>query len=149
MGGRVDGIDDAFKFLDTRIAEIKDASQAGFWEAGLKVVRSAQGRLREGIYSKGATNDSYKLTGNLRASAYVRSAAKTNRPAGSDLITELNEPVPTDALPPVGVELGFTANYAIYQHENMEGRAPKFLEHAITENADAIVEIIKRRSGGK
>ena len=49
-------------------------------------------------------------------------------------------------MPEIGVEVGFTALYALYAHENMEGRTPKFLEDAITENKARIIEIIKKRT---
>lgn len=67
-------------------------------------------------------------TGNLKASAYTRKAM------GGRL----------------AVEIGFTASYAIYVHENLEARhtngEAKFLERAILDNKDAIIEIIRRRA---
>lgn len=67
-------------------------------------------------------------TGNLKASAFTRKA-----PDGS-----------------LNVQIGYTAAYAVFVHENMEAGhtvgQPKFLESALNENKDAILEIIRRRA---
>ena len=65
-------------------------------------------------------------TGNLKGSAYTRRTSDD------------------------GVEIGYTANYAIYVHENMEaahtnGQA-KFLESALRDNQRNIIKIIERRA---
>lgn len=138
VGGRVEGLDEALENIDKAVADVEKKSQAGFWEAGLKVLASAQKRLKASV-----------VTGNLRASGYVRSKMDQERPMSDRLINEQNEPIPGDDLPAIGVEVGFTAVYALNVHENMEGRTPKFLENAVTENERAIVEIIKRTAGGR
>lgn len=145
-GVQIEGLDEALDRIDAEIGKIQGLAQAGLWEAGLQVMRASQKRLTAQIYSKGSTGD-YRLTGNLRASGYVRANSGTTRPAADKLIGSQNEPVPSDNLPPIGVELGFTAVYALYVHENMEGRGAKFLENAILENEAQIVEIVKKRSG--
>lgn len=38
------------------------------------------------------------------------------------------------------VRIGFGAFYAPFVHENMEGRKPKFLERAVNENYDFILD---------
>lgn len=133
---KVTGLDEALARMDREIQEIENLSQAGLWEAGLKVLRAAQKRLRASV-----------VTGNLRASGYARANTDFNRPNASDLIPGKNEDVPREKLPEIGVELGFTANYALFAHENMEGRAPKFLESVIVENEQNIVRIVAQRSG--
>lgn len=134
-GISVSGIDEALADINTAISEIKEVSRAGLWEAGLGVMNSAQKRLKNSV-----------ITGNLRASGYVRNDAQLNRPDQERLNTLMNDPIPSDQIPNIGVEMGFTALYALYAHENMEGRAPKFLENAINENRANIIAIIKKRS---
>lgn len=143
---RVSGIEDALARIDSEVAKIEGLSQAGLWEAGLKIIGAAQKRLTSQIYSKGNTGN-YKLTGNLRASAYVRAASSTVRPDASKMVASQNENIPADPLPPIGIELGFTATYALYVHEEMEGRGAKFLEGVIVENEQNIIDIVKKRSG--
>lgn len=133
-GIRIEGLDQAVDRLNKEVSRIKGKAQAGLWEAGLKIMASAQRKLRASV-----------VTGNLRASGYVRSNAAMERPMPEKLGLE-NEPVPSDSLPAIGVELGFTANYALYVHEDMEGRSPKFLEQTILENESNIVAIVKKRA---
>lgn len=133
-GIRVEGLEEAVERLNKQVAKIKGNAQAGLWEAGLKILASAQRKLRASV-----------VTGNLRASGYVRSNVAMERPMPEKLGVE-NEPVPSDSLPTIGVELGFTANYALYVHEDMEGRSPKFLEQTILENESNIVAIVKKRA---
>ena len=145
-GVYIEGLDEALERLDAEIGKIQGLAQAGLWEAGLQTMRASQKRLTAQIYSKGSQGG-YRLTGNLRASGYVRANAATTRPAGDKLIGSQNESVPSDKLPPIGVELGYTAVYALYVHEDMEGRGAKFLENVILENEAEIIEIVKKRSG--
>lgn len=132
---RIDGLDEAMKEINSRISKFKNISQAAFWEVGLKVQASAQRRLTPSV-----------VTGNLRASAYTRSARQLERLDDSRIDPLKNEAVPTGGLGPIGVEIGFTADYGIFVHENMEGRSPKFLENPVMENRDRIVKIIQQRS---
>ena len=134
-GINVDGIDEALTDIDKALSGIKNVARAGLWEAGLGVMNSAQKRLKNSV-----------ITGNLRASGYVRSSETVRRPDESRINQDMNDPMPSDSIPEIGVEMGFTALYALYAHENMEGRAPKFLENAISENKQNIISIIKKRS---
>lgn len=65
-------------------------------------------------------------TGNLKNSGYTRKAGK------------------------LAVEVGFTAFYAVYVHENLDARHPvgeaKFLQNAVSANEGRILEIIQRRA---
>lgn len=133
-------IDEAIEQIGLEIGKVKVVAQAGLLEAALKIINASMKKVPI-------------LYGNLRASAYVRTAQETTRPDSAHLDEKENEPVPTDRLGEIGVELGYTANYAVYVHENLEafhddGEA-KFLESVIIENADLIVEIVKQRSGGE
>ncbi len=134
QGMRIEGLDEAVEEINQKIGKVKAGAQAGLWEASLKIMASAQRKLRASVVS-----------GNLRASGYVRANSGMERPMPEKLGVE-NHPVPTEMLPEVGVELGFTALYAPYVHENMEGRSPKFLEQTILENKDRIVAIVKKRA---
>lgn len=131
----IEGIDEALADIDGAIDNIKGVTRAGLWDAGLQIINSAQKRLKPSV-----------ITGNLRASAYVRNSKATTRPDQQHLDTQKSDPVPSDTIPEIGVEMGFTALYALYAHENMNGRAPKFLENAITENKDRIIKIIEKRA---
>lgn len=145
---RAEGLDAAIARIGEAVERVKDEARAALWEAGLKIIGASQRRLTAQIYSKGATGN-YKLTGNLRASAYVRSATQKVRPDSQKLLADKNEPIPGAALPDIGVELGYTANYALFVHEDMQGRAPKFLENVILENEEDIIRIIKGATGGE
>lgn len=67
-------------------------------------------------------------TGNLKGSAYTRKA----RVGGKS------------------VEIGYTANYAIYVHENLEARhtvgQAKFLESALRDNEAKIIDIVQQKA---
>lgn len=133
---QIDGMNAAIDRINKVVGEVEHKGQAALWEAGLKVLRSAQKRLKDSV-----------VTGNLRASGYVRNAMSHQRPEPSKLENSKNEPIPGDQLPVLGVEVGFTANYALWAHEILTGRAPKYLERAITENEAKIIEIIRKRTG--
>ena len=156
-----ENIDDAIDEITRGVDEIKDVSQAGFWEAGLKIMNESQ---------KLAPVDS----GNLRASGYVRSASKTKTPEKG--FTGEGE-MPNDKVPAVGVEIGYYAFYAFNVHEmigqKLKGKPrenfaktkegvdfgggsgkgtywdtgqPKFLESVVVRNVKNILEIIKKRT---
>ena len=137
---RIEGLEDALDEINTAIAGVKDKSQAGFWEAGLKILNKAQHELRGSV-----------ITGNLRASAYARPAdGSAIRPDPEKLDTSQNEPIPGDHIGDLGVEVGFTAVYALNVHENLEGaRTPKFLERPVMANIKSIIAIIKARAGAE
>lgn len=110
-------------------------------------VRRIKGASIEGLLAAGLIVQAHAQRnvpveyGNLRASAYTRKS-------------------PED---PSTVEVGFTAAYAVFVHENMEQvlkgdprpsglgtywnpGGPKFLERALDENRAAILEQIRRRA---
>lgn len=136
---RVDGIEQALKNIDTQIAGVKNKSQAAFWEVGLKVLNKAMRNLKDSV-----------VTGNLRASGYARPAqGNAVRPDSTELKNDKNESIPGDRIGDLGVEVGFTAIYALNVHENMQARTPKFLERPVVSGQDEIVRIIKTRTGGQ
>lgn len=130
-------IDQAIALINKQVGEIKNLAKAGLWEAGLKIMAAAQKRLRASV-----------ITGNLRASGYVRSAEEQLRPDPEKLIADAYQAIPAGDMHELDIEVGFTANYAIYVHEHMGGRTPKFLENVVLENTREIVEIVRQRSGG-
>jgi hypothetical protein len=144
---RVEGLEQAVKDINEAIAGVKEKSQAAFWEVGLKILNKAMRNLRGSV-----------VTGNLRASGYARPAdGRAVRPEPTGLIPGQNEPIPGDRVGDVGVEVGFTAVYALNVHENLQAAptkpgnhiTPKFLEQPVMQNKDRIVKIIKSRTGGK
>lgn len=150
MSGNAD-IEKALKEFDKEIQRIKGASQAAFWEAGLKII----GRSMEKVPV---------VLGNLRGSAYVRNKANVSKQGAS---TDKGT-VPSGQLPDIGVEVGYYASYALRMHESMQkakgeerqgiktqadGRgtywdngSPKFLESVVLENLDLIPGIIRKRT---
>lgn len=135
---REQGLDEAMAEINEFVAGVEGNAQAGLWEAGLKLQARAQEELTASIVS-----------GNLHASGYVRNAQNSTRVGSAGLVAGQYEPVPTDALPAIGVELGFTANYALWVHENMEGRSPKYLEKPILNNVADVIAIVKHWTGGE
>lgn len=100
-----------------------------------KFILNTKGRTQEGIMAallhieKAAIAKTPVDTGNLRNSFYRKNLVfKDNFPAG---------------------EIGNTAEYALYVHENLESKHPvgeaKFLEKAIVENSRVILDIIVSR----
>lgn len=144
---RVEGLEEALAEIDEAIADVKEKSQAGFWEAGLKILNLAMNDLKGSV-----------VTGNLRGSAYARPAnGQPHRPDPARLDQDQNEPIPGDRIGELGVEIGFTAVYALNVHENMEATptregnwpTPKYLERPVMRNKDEIVRIIKATAGGE
>lgn len=130
----VTGFDEVMANLNKEIAGIEGRAMDGLFDAGLQIQRAAQQDLRGSV-----------VTGNLRASAYTRRTGEFVRLDDSNLDRSQSAPDPSGQIGN-GVEIGFTANYAVYVHENMEGRSPKFLQRPIERNQQQIIEIIKRRA---
>lgn len=133
MSVQVKGIDEVLKNLNKEIAGIKGRALDGLWDAGLQIQRVAQQELRASV-----------VTGNLRASAYTRKSGQLTRLDDNRLNRKQAHPDPSGKLD--GVEVGLTALYAIYAHENMEGRAPKYLEGPMRRNQKALLEVIRKRA---
>lgn len=92
--------------------------------------RSSAGLMAAGLLvQRGAQQRVPVLTGNLKGSAYTRKVAG-RQPA---------------------VEVGFTAAYAIFVHENLETRhdngEAKFLENSLNDNRKQILALIARGGG--
>ena len=126
------GIGEVLANINREISQIQDRGVDGLLEAGFLLQRRSQGKVPVEY-------------GNLRASAYTRKA--------------IDEPA--------AVEVGYSAAYALEVHENLENKRagqprpsglgvywgpkgePKFLESTLTENADAFVEIVRRKAAVK
>ena len=122
MAIEVDGLDDLNRQLRALAKESPRAVERAAFAGGLKI----QGYAQENVPVE---------YGNLQGSAYTQKI-------------------------PLGAEVGFSAEYAIYVHENMEQTlkgeprpsglgtywnpgGPKFLERAVNENGDEIVDIVE------
>lgn len=147
--GVMNDLDAALDKIGASVKELNGACQEAFWEAGANIIRASMKKVPVD-------------TGNLRGSAYVRSASKTEIPEGG--YTGGGQ-MPTDSLPAIGVEVGYYADYALPVHENVEQKLkgqtrsggsgkgsywdsgePKFLESVVINNQDRIVSIIRRRT---
>ncbi|HNR12162.1 MAG TPA: hypothetical protein PKM59_02485 [Thermodesulfobacteriota bacterium] len=157
MPSRVTGLEEAISNLRKDIEWIKGSTLKGLIR-GAMIIRRSMDTVPPMI----PTGD----TGNLRASCYVitaqgdaaeapppqfkgkqaaemaaqHEAFKSERKA---LLKSSNKAI---------VEIGFTAYYAIYVHENIEhhfrreGGGAKFLEEAIRRNHGAVIEMIKHEA---
>ena len=122
MAIEVDGLDDLNRQLRELAKESPRAVERAAFAGGLKI----QGYAQENVPVE---------YGNLKGSGYTQKI-------------------------PLGSEVGFSAEYAIYVHENMEQKlkgedrpsglgtywnpgGPKFLERAVNENADEVVDLIE------
>lgn len=122
MAIEVDGLDDLNRQLRALAKESPRAVERAAFAGGLKI----QGYAQKNVPVE---------YGNLQGSGYTQKI-------------------------PLGAEVGFTAEYAIYVHENMEQTlkgedrpsglgqywnpgGPKFLERAVNENGDEIVDIVE------
>ena len=131
-GRNLDGLDEVLNNLNKEIQGIKGRSLRGLWKAGLFIQGEAQRELRESV-----------VTGNLRASGYTRKKGELVRLDASQIRPTMNARDPVGD-PPAAVELGFTALYAIYVHENLEGsRSPKFLEGPLKRHVRKIIQIVR------
>lgn len=136
---RVEGIEAALEDLNLAIEEVKDKSQRGFTEVALRIINKSQKILQGSV-----------VTGNLRASGYVRTPVRLFRPDSQKMLADQNEAVPADSVGTIGAEVGFTAVYGLNVHENLQGsRTPKFLERPLLENKDRIVDILKATAGAE
>ena len=126
MAVEVDGLDDLNRQLRKLAKDSPRAVERGAFAGGLKI----QGYAQKNVPVE---------YGNLQASGYTQKI-------------------------PLGSEVGFSAEYEIYVHENMEQKlkgeprpsglgtywnpgGPKFLERAVNENGDEIVDIIEAYLG--
>ncbi len=132
MAVHLKGLDEVMKNLNREISNVEGRAVSGLYRAGLLIQGVAQTRVPVEY-------------GHLRQSAYTRKSRDN----------------------PNAVEVGFAAAYALFVHENMEQKLrgqprasglgkywgpkgqPKFLESAVSDNQDKIVEIIKTDAGSR
>lgn len=116
----IENLDRLFGKLDKLVENIEGRSAAGAFAAGLMVQAEAQRRTPVD-------------TGNLRGSAFTRRVPEDLTPDGW-----------------ATVEVGFSADYAVFVHEDMEARhavgQAKFLESAVYDLRERIVEVIKQHA---
>ena len=144
-GITVKGLDEVLGQLRKEIAEIKPNTKKGLISAAFEIQREAQLRCPVQF-------------GNLHASAFVvwgmGGTKATPVFEGDDkaqMTTRHQEVVAAEnkehTKGKVSVGVGFSASYAIYVHENLMAKhyvgEAKFLQHAIEQNKDKIVKLIK------
>lgn len=148
-GFRVLGLETTLASMNKEVRRIKRRTRRGLIKAGFLIQREAQ-LLCPVEY------------GNLKASAFTvwGGKAEVTKPATAggfkgpqatrtktdhEIITR-SESAKLRVTKEPQVEVGFTAFYAIYVHENMEAKHPvgeaKFLEKAIARNQAQIVKVI-------
>lgn len=135
MATGVQGLDEVLGNLNKEIEGIQERGSDGLWDAGLQLQRVSQKELQASV-----------ISGNLRASAYTRKAGQFMRLDDNRLDRKQSAPDPSGSVKGDGVEVGYTALYALFAHENMEGRAPKYLEGPMRRNQKALLEVIRKRA---
>jgi hypothetical protein len=111
------GLDEVLRNLNREIKGLEDRTQVGLLKAGFFVEAEA-------------TKNAPLFTGNLRGSAYTRNVGIMEGGQG-------------------GVEVGFEAEYALWVHEidnDYRNGEWKYLQRAIDENADIIIDIIREEA---
>lgn len=97
-------------------------------------ISQIQGMTMAGLYEAGLK---------IQASSQQRTPVKFGNLKGSAYTRK-------DRLGKKAVEIGYTANYAIYVHENLEARhtvgQAKFLESALRDNEAKIVDIVQQKA---
>jgi len=147
---RVENMDDVLDDLNKKVKAIKTRTKKGMIIAGLFVQRKAQEKTPVDM-------------GNLRSSAFTiwgeNIGARGGNFEGEDAsdmkarhsATLIKEGAGLKMIPgELAVEIGFSAFYAIYVHEDMtsfhfEGES-KFLEKALAENIDEILFAIEKEA---
>lgn len=111
------GLDDVLRNLNREIKSIEEGSQVGILRAGFFIEAEA-------------TKNAPLFTGNLRGSSYTRNVNVMDGMQG-------------------GVEVGFEAEYAVYVHEidnDYRNGEWKYLQRAIDENSNIILDIIREEA---
>jgi hypothetical protein len=170
----VQGFETVMNNLNAEIAKIKDASMKGLIECAIEVRRDTEktpaktpvdlGNLRASwfvVTSSGKQPDDQWNTGfrNAKGESRERKASKTSATAArmisdrANAITEMSARAKTFL--PVGkqvVIMGYSANYAVYVHENMKadikwkrsGSGPKWFQESVYRNSSKMLGIIKK-----
>lgn len=128
-GSSVTGIDQALKDLRAAAEKVEHVTQSGLLRVGYDVLADATANLRPSI-----------VTGNLQNSGFVRNNETKARPNGQP---KDGTTIPSNRLPDIAVEVGFTAIYARWVHDYMEGRSPQYLANAVKSYAPKIEGILK------
>lgn len=149
---RVHGMDKVLSNLNAEMKKIQFKNKKGLIQAGLLVQRESQ-------------KITPRALSNLVASAFTvwGPGATTTSPSfkgkeggriGADhskIVNQEKMKLPAGDINPT-VEVGYSAYYAIYVHENMQakhkkGKEPKFLQRALERNYGQILNIV--RDNGK
>lgn len=148
------GIQKVMQNLTKAVDQIENKTIQGLIRAAIIV--------RRDMDTSGAGDKIPVNLGNLRASCFISSIKGSNSEghfegpeagelsAGHSSTTSKAEGLVKMSKRPI-VIIGFSANYAVFVHENIEARnwnrrgsGPKFLEHALDRNKSAIVTEIQK-----
>jgi len=152
-GIRVRGLDRVLRNMDKRVAKIVGAKARGIKKAGFLILRESNLIVPRDL-------------SNLAASGYVISSSSKrsdgnfkNKEGGSDVATRMKgdhnstissrqATLPRGVIKPT-VEVGYTAFYALYVHEDpnakhKKGKEHKFLQKAVSRNKGRILDVIAK-----
>jgi len=146
----VNGLEDVLDTLNRSVRGIKFRTRKGMIAAGLLIQRKAQQKVPVDL-------------GNLRSSAFTiwgstggtskksfEGSDKEEMAANHSKVVSQERLGMTDSITNPQVEVGFTANYAMYVHEDPIAKHTvgerKFLERAIIENLDGILYAIENEA---
>ena len=148
---RVEGLDKVMKQLDDKVRKVRFQTKKGLIRAGLFIQGEAQKRVPVDL-------------ANLKASAFTvwgdksiemkpfkeDKGGKMSKDHVSVVGTEASKLSTYNAIPmtPFMVEVGFSAFYALYVHEDMQAKHPnggeaKYLQKAVSENRETILKLVK------
>jgi hypothetical protein len=139
MGAKLQGYQKAAKSLNDALSKIVSASYEGAVDAALHIAAEAVKRTPVD-------------TGNLRGSLSVQTTTGTAAKGTKEGSLQITGAPPRPKR--IKIRIGYSASYAHKQHEDVaakhpQGGEPKFLENAVKENANRIVEYMKRKAQEK
>jgi hypothetical protein len=90
------------------------------------------------------------LDGVLAAGLLVQRRAQQITPVDTGALRASAQTIPVTTKQGPAAEVGYSQNYALYVHENLEANfkegGPKFLERALNESAGDVVRIIEEKA---
>lgn len=144
---RVEGMEEVLGNLNREIKGIEGRTRAGLWAGGLIIMRASMENVPVEY-------------GNLRASHYVRSDSGFEQDRGRGFDPSQQNQISQTDLGENYVEVGNSAAYAVYVHENTEQKlrgqprpsglgtywnpgGPKFFQRAIAEKMQRVIRAVQ------
>jgi len=164
VGLRVDGLEATLKSLNREIKRVPLRTHQGMIKAGFKIRREAQIRvpvdtanLKASAYVVYDKNKVIRMVADLESSApSFRGLGKNSKNIDTaklrqDHINTIAQVTAEVSGRKTVVFVGFTAEYAIFVHEDeeahhAEGKGAKFLQDAVTQNWSSIIRLIREES---